>query len=293
MTEHSHENERRRRLAEPSRAARPDYDRNQSRTAGGYRRSFLTDYQNSSRDSFPLDQGADRGVGFQRYPDDSDAYETRSDELGGGEGRWRDERARSDEPRRRPSPDYRDERGSGERRYEQAADRHGSQPFGLDAPDDVWRRGYLDYPADRSAIDPAGSATASGSSRNGRSGSAGSEPDFTGRGPKGYRRSDERIREDVCDRLSEHPSLDASEIEVSVTEGHVELTGTVEHRRAKRLAEDAIDHVRGLVDVSNKLRIQGTAGRDDAAQGSAMSRMPPGELNQDHTTTHHDQGPTL
>lgn len=37
-----------------------------------------------------------------------------------------------------------------------------------------------------------------------------------GRGPKGYQRSDERIREDVCDRLTEHPAIDASEIEVEV-----------------------------------------------------------------------------
>ena len=31
-----------------------------------------------------------------------------------------------------------------------------------------------------------------------------------GRGPKGYRRSDERIREDVCERLTEDPFIDAS-----------------------------------------------------------------------------------
>jgi osmotically-inducible protein OsmY len=32
----------------------------------------------------------------------------------------------------------------------------------------------------------------------------------SGRGPKGYRRSDERIREDVCDLLCEHGGVDAS-----------------------------------------------------------------------------------
>src|SRR5262245_32238876 len=35
-----------------------------------------------------------------------------------------------------------------------------------------------------------------------------------GRGPRGYRRSDDRIREDVCDRLCEHGFVDASDIEV-------------------------------------------------------------------------------
>lgn len=40
-----------------------------------------------------------------------------------------------------------------------------------------------------------------------------------GKGPKGYQRSDERIKEDVCDRLSDDDYLDASDIDVQVT-GH-------------------------------------------------------------------------
>ena len=38
--------------------------------------------------------------------------------------------------------------------------------------------------------------------------------DYAGRGPRGYRRSDDRIGEDVCDRLTDDPALDASGIEV-------------------------------------------------------------------------------
>jgi hypothetical protein len=34
-----------------------------------------------------------------------------------------------------------------------------------------------------------------------------------GRGPKGYQRSDERIKEDICDCLTRDPDVDASEIE--------------------------------------------------------------------------------
>jgi hypothetical protein len=37
-----------------------------------------------------------------------------------------------------------------------------------------------------------------------------------GRGPKAYRRSDERITEDVCDRLTQHPHIDATDIAVTV-----------------------------------------------------------------------------
>src|SRR6187431_1632181 len=48
-----------------------------------------------------------------------------------------------------------------------------------------------------------------------------------GKGPKGYKRPDHRIREDVCDRLSDDDELDASEITVTVKDGEVTLEGTV------------------------------------------------------------------
>lgn len=79
---------------------------------------------------------------------------------------------------------------------------------------------------------------------------------FTGKGPKNYVRSDERIREDVCEHLCYHPYLDASDIEVTVHEGEVTLTGTVEARMVKRAAEECCDHVRGVRDVHNQLRVR-------------------------------------
>ena len=80
---------------------------------------------------------------------------------------------------------------------------------------------------------------------------------FTGRGPKGYVRSDERIREDVSDRLEQHGEIDASEIEVRVASGEVTLEGTVEDRRTKRLAEDIIETCPGVKQVHNRIRVQG------------------------------------
>lgn len=80
------------------------------------------------------------------------------------------------------------------------------------------------------------------------------EEDHRGRGPKNYARSDERIREDVNDRLTEDVWIDASEIEVAVDDGEVTLTGTVEDRRAKRRAEDLADDVTGVKHVQNNLR---------------------------------------
>lgn len=76
-----------------------------------------------------------------------------------------------------------------------------------------------------------------------------------GRGPRGYVRSDERIGEDVNDRLAEDPYLDASNIEVQVAAGEVTLTGTVDDRTAKRRAEDDAEGVSGVKHVQNNLRI--------------------------------------
>ena len=88
----------------------------------------------------------------------------------------------------------------------------------------------------------------------GREDERGSGP-YTGRGPKGYVRSDARIHEDVCDRLTEHPSIDASDIEVSVTEGDVTLTGRVDSRAVKHLTEVMVETVAGVKEVHNQLRI--------------------------------------
>lgn len=79
---------------------------------------------------------------------------------------------------------------------------------------------------------------------------------YIGRGPKNYKRCDDRVCEDVCLRLADDPDLDASEIEVEVKDGEVTLSGTVEDRRAKRLAEDLIVDVSGVSDVHNRIRIQ-------------------------------------
>lgn len=76
-----------------------------------------------------------------------------------------------------------------------------------------------------------------------------------GKGPRNYKRSDERIREIVCDLLCDDPYLDASDIEVEVKDGAVILTGSVEDRFAKRLAEDLAQNVTGVVNVENKIHV--------------------------------------
>ncbi len=83
---------------------------------------------------------------------------------------------------------------------------------------------------------------------------------YTGRGPRGYQRTDERIPDDVCDRLTQHGQLDARDIDVSARDGEVTLQGTVHSRQAKRLAEDIAESVSGVRDVHNRLRLSGSRG---------------------------------
>jgi len=102
---------------------------------------------------------------------------------------------------------------------------------------------------------------------------------YTGRGPKGYTRSDERIREDVSDHLWTDPWIDASEMTVLVKDGEVTLEGTVEDRFAKRLAEDIAENCVGVRDVHNRLRIAPDKGGVETTSplesGSASIRRRP------------------
>ena len=65
--------------------------------------------------------------------------------------------------------------------------------------------------------------------------------EFRGVGPRNWRRADEQILADVCERMAEHPRLDASEVDVIVANGEVTLEGVVGSRAARRLAEGIAD----------------------------------------------------
>lgn len=78
--------------------------------------------------------------------------------------------------------------------------------------------------------------------------------DYTGLGPRGYRRPDASIHEDLCERLAAVHDLDVADVEVLVSGGEVLLTGTVDSRQARRRIEDIAYRVTGVLDVTNMLR---------------------------------------
>ncbi|HZO27841.1 MAG TPA: BON domain-containing protein [Chloroflexota bacterium] len=78
---------------------------------------------------------------------------------------------------------------------------------------------------------------------------------FTGHGPRGYRRSDERIHEDACELLTRHGEIDAREMDVEVHGSTVILRGTVDSGRTRRLAEELVEEIPGVQDVQNELRV--------------------------------------
>lgn len=84
-------------------------------------------------------------------------------------------------------------------------------------------------------------------------------------GPKGYRRPDERIREDICERLAMNPYVDVGDVTVDVAAGMVTLGGTVRQRREKYVIEEIADAVFGVLEVENHLRVPRSPGAGWAA----------------------------
>ena len=101
-------------------------------------------------------------------------------------------------------------------------------------------------------------------------------PSMRGRGPKNYRRSDERLGELVNDALLDDERLDATDVEVSVSNGEVVLTGRVASRADKHRAEDLAAYVSGVDDVENRLRVRRAESKASAHPGGL-----PGDAEQD------------
>ncbi len=197
------------------------------------------DYGNRS-DWGRMNSGSDYGRGdYGRYSDRQEGY---------GEGRG-----------------FAGYRGMGTE-YGYGEDRHRDRGWGSTDSDwgrSDWRRGRESgrggYGEDRGFLERAGDEIASwfgdeDAERRRREDEMRAQ--HRGRGPRGYTRSDDRIREDVNDRLTDDPHIDASEIDVSVSNAEVTLSGTVDHRMTRRRAEDIVESISGVRHVQNNLRVR-------------------------------------
>ncbi len=86
-------------------------------------------------------------------------------------------------------------------------------------------------------------------------------------GPKGYKRSDERIREDICDALCSAYEIDSSDVEIKVQNGEVTITGTVPDRQTKLRIEHLADRMSGVNEVTNQVRIKRNQQQSQQLQG--------------------------
>lgn len=107
---------------------------------------------------------------------------------------------------------------------------------------------------------------------------------YAGKGPRGYQRSDERIREELNDRLTAHGLIDATDVECRVQNGEVTLTGFVDSRAAKRAAEDVAEDIHGVREVNNQLRIRSHAGDEGVGRTSVLG-LTESQVQKEHPGT--------
>lgn len=112
---------------------------------------------------------------------------------------------------------------------------------------------------------------------------------YRGRGPRGYVRSDERILDDIHERLCDDPIVDATDIEVHCDQGRVVLDGKVPTRWMKHRTEDIVDAVRGTKDIDNRIRVMA---EEPVAQGDFDTSRTTGAATRDgeHAANGHAHG---
>ena len=75
-------------------------------------------------------------------------------------------------------------------------------------------------------------------------------------GPKGYQRTDQRMREDICDQLTRTGHIDSSEVTVEVDGARVQLDGSVPVRWMKHAIENLADVCPGVQDIENRISVK-------------------------------------
>ena len=75
-------------------------------------------------------------------------------------------------------------------------------------------------------------------------------------GPRGRRKSDESLAQEIREILTADPELEVTDIEVEVEGGAVTLRGVVVDSDARLLAEELVETLAGVLDVHNRLRMK-------------------------------------
>lgn len=210
-------------------------------------RGGARDWQGYERNDYRQDRYAGHGYGSapqagQYNPSPEDDYRPMQ-YWGGGDSYGRTGRGPSG---------YASEQGYGGNNRGQASQSYGDSGAGYD-------QGFA--------------SDAQGYSGSGYSGSQGKS--HRGMGPKNYMRSDERLREDINEKLTDAPWLDASEINVQAKDGKITLEGSVSERHLKHKVEDLVDRCYGVKDIDNRLTVR------SANQGSSTNQGAPGSGTED------------
>ncbi|MCZ8131065.1 MAG: BON domain-containing protein [Steroidobacteraceae bacterium] len=148
--------------------------------------------------------------------------------------------------------------GRPQTQYGRGAFGSGSSTYGMGASH--WRQG--DVAGGASPFGPGSQSGHGGARAYGAhegyldSGPQRSSGQMRRRGPKNYQRSDARLQEIISERLVDDPHIDSSDVDVHVKDGVVKLEGTVDDRRTKYQIEEMLEHIHGVMDVENHLKVR-------------------------------------
>jgi hypothetical protein len=214
-------------------------DEDDSRSARDYDRDFDRDYgqgrgQRGWRDTSEESGSTGRSAGYAGYGDFGQGdYDRPGRGANTGQNRY-------------------GQTGYGQGGYGQGS--HGQPNYGQDyGSSGTSNYGRSNFGSGRA--DPGGWREPYGEGQQYGSPGGFSQGQHRGKGPKNYQRSDERVKEMLCERLHDDPDIDASEVTINVQGGKITLEGTVDSRRTKNAIEDVAEQI-GSQDVQNNLRVQ-------------------------------------
>lgn len=224
--------------------ARASYDRENFGEAG-FDRDFQGDYNSRSGNYGVGNRGEYRGNDSMDRWNDRNRGRYNDDRSNQGNTSWNaDEWRQQREQQHRPGSDFGSGRGSSHHgdsgNWQRARSSHNSNDR------DWWDR----------TSDEVSSWFGDEEAERRRRRDKENEVNHRGKGPKGYKRSDERIKEDANDRLSDDPYVDASEVDIEVSAGEIVITGTVNSKHEKRRIEDIVESVSGVSNVENRIKVK-------------------------------------